>query len=82
MDDHKLAIGALKAPDGLHGSATGAQAISRCPVIDMARVKAAGTVIALRPARRDWSDKLATMATLEDLLPVMPGALLAFFFII
>jgi hypothetical protein len=47
MNNHKFAVGPLEASHGLHRSATGAQAISRRPVIDVTRVETVRAVIAL-----------------------------------
>ncbi len=67
MHEHVLSVSALEAAGWLHASPTGAHAISRSPVIDMAREQAIGTVVAMMRAGRWRADKPATMPALEHL---------------
>lgn len=67
MNEYIFPIGALKATDRFHSATAGTHAVSRLPVIDMTRVEAERTVVAMTPSRRRWTNETMAMFTLEHL---------------
>lgn len=80
MDDNVLSFVSLEGADGCHGGATDTQAVSRTLLIDVARMEAEGTVVAMMAATREWSDETATVFAFEHFvccLPIVPLATIA-----
>jgi hypothetical protein len=68
VNDYILPAWPLEAANGLHAGSAGAQAISRSPVINVAREQAERTVIAVLRAGSRWTDKTMAMPALERCL--------------
>jgi hypothetical protein len=66
--DYILPVWTLEATNRPHGGTTGTHPISWFPVIDVTGVQAKGTVIAVMPSGRQWTDETPTVPALEHLL--------------
>ncbi len=65
MDDDVFAFVSLEGADGCHDGATDAQAVSRTLLIDVTRMQAEGTMVAMLTATWQRPDETSTVFAFE-----------------